>query len=58
MGSHRRSNTKIPPFDRKYDIDAYITWEIVVDQKVACHEFHENTLVRANTSEFTEFASI
>jgi hypothetical protein len=30
---------KIPPFDGKYDPDAYITWEIVVDQKFTCHEF-------------------
>ena len=30
---------KIPPFDGKYDPDAYITWEIAVDQKFACHEF-------------------
>jgi hypothetical protein len=26
---------KIPPFDGKYDPDAYITWEIAVDQKFA-----------------------
>ncbi|XP_072148509.1 uncharacterized protein [Setaria viridis] len=49
---------KIPPFDGKYDPDAYITWEIVVDQKFACHEFPENTRVRAATSEFTDFASV
>jgi hypothetical protein len=49
---------KIPPFDGKYDLDAYITWKIVVDQKFACHEFPETTRVRAATSEFTDFASI
>jgi hypothetical protein len=49
---------KIPPFDGKYDPDAYITWEIIVDQKFACHEFPETTRVRAATSEFTDFASI
>jgi hypothetical protein len=49
---------KIPPFDGKYDPDAYIIWEIVVDQKFACHEFPENARVRAATSEFIEFASI
>lgn len=49
---------KIPPFDGKYDPDAYITWEIAVDQKFACHEFPENARVRAATSEFTEFASV
>jgi hypothetical protein len=49
---------KIPPFDGKYDPDAYITWEIAVDQKFVCHEFPENTRVRAATSEFTDFASV
>ena len=67
MGGSRRGNNddafskikfKIPPFDGKYDLDAYITWEIAVDQKFACHEFPENTRVRAATSEFTDFASV
>ena len=49
---------KIPPFDGKYDPDAYITWEIAVDQKFACHDFPETTRVRAATSEFTDFASV
>ena len=49
---------KIPPFDGKYDPNAYTTWEIAVDQKFACHEFPENTRVRATTSEFTDFATI
>jgi hypothetical protein len=49
---------KIPPFDGKYDPNAYITWEIAVDQKFACHEFPKNARVRAATSEFTDFASI
>jgi hypothetical protein len=49
---------KIPPFDGKYDPDAYITWEIAVDQKFTCHEFPKNKRVRAATSEFTNFASV
>ena len=49
---------KIPPFDGKYNPNAYITWEIAVDQKFACHEFPENKRVRAATSEFTDFASV
>nr|AAQ56339.1 putative gag-pol polyprotein [Oryza sativa Japonica Group] len=49
---------KIPPFDGKYDPDAYLSWEIAVDQKFACHEFPESTRVRAATSEFTDFASV
>jgi hypothetical protein len=49
---------KIPPFDGTYDPDAYITWEIAVDQKFACHDFPENGRVTAATSEFTDFASV
>ena len=45
-------------FGGKYDPDAYISWEIAVDQKFACHEFPENTRVRAANSEFTNFATI
>jgi hypothetical protein len=36
----------------------HISWEIAVDQKFACHEFPENTRVRAATSEFTDFATV
>src|ERR1041384_1156022 len=49
---------KIPPFDGKYDLDVYITWELAVDQKFACHEFSENVRVRIATNEFTDFASV
>jgi hypothetical protein len=38
--------------------DEYIAWEIIIDQKFACHDFPENACVRAATSEFTDFASI
>jgi hypothetical protein len=33
---------KIPPFDGKYDPDAYISWELAVEQKNTCFEFPEN----------------
>jgi Retrotransposon gag protein len=49
---------KIPPFDGKYDPDAYLTWEMAVEQKFICHDFPENACVRAATSEFTDFASV
>jgi hypothetical protein len=26
-------NFKIPPFDGKYDLDAYISWELAIEQK-------------------------
>jgi hypothetical protein len=32
---------KIPHFDGKYDPDAYISWELVVEQKFTCFEFPE-----------------
>ncbi|XP_072149638.1 uncharacterized protein [Setaria viridis] len=70
MGAYRRRKVhnnddafskikfKIHLFDGKYDPNAYITWEIAVNQKFACYEFPENTRVRAATSEFTSFASV
>ncbi|XP_012702858.1 uncharacterized protein LOC105914754 [Setaria italica] len=48
----------MPSFDGKYDPNAYLTWELAVDQKFACHDFPENKRIRAATSEFTDFASI
>lgn len=45
-------------FAGKYDPDAYLTWELTVKQKFACHEFPEDKKVRAATSEFSDFASI
>jgi hypothetical protein len=49
---------KIPPFDGKYDHDAYISWELVVEQKFTCFKFFENARVRAATSEFSDFSSV
>jgi hypothetical protein len=49
---------KTPPFDGKYDPDAYISWELVVEQKFICFEFPENARLRAATSEFSDFASV
>jgi hypothetical protein len=49
---------KIPPFDGKYDPDAYISWELAVKQKFTCFEFPKNARVRAATGEFSDFASV
>jgi hypothetical protein len=49
---------KIPPFDGKYDHNAYISWELAVEQKFTRFEFRENVRVRAPTSEFSDFASV
>jgi hypothetical protein len=45
---------KMPPFDGKYDPDAYISWELAVEQKFTCFEFPENARFRAATSEFSD----
>jgi hypothetical protein len=49
---------KIPPFDGKYDPNAYISWELAVEQKFTCFEFFENARVRAATSDISDFASV
>jgi hypothetical protein len=49
---------KIPPFDGKYVLDAYIPWELAVEQKFTSFEFPENARVRVVTSEFSDFASV
>ena len=46
------------PFNGKYNPDVYLDWELLVEQKFACHDIPENQRVRASTSEFTNFASI
>lgn len=47
-----------PSFDGKYNPDAYLTWELAVDQKFICHDFPEDKCFRAATSEFTNLASV
>ena len=48
----------IPPFDGKYNPDAYLTWELEVAQRFACLNYPEDRRVSAATCEFTDFASI
>jgi hypothetical protein len=48
----------LPKFNGTYNPDVYFEWELVVEQKFACHAFPANHQVRAATSEFTHFASI
>ena len=48
----------MPPFDGKYDPNAYLTWRLAIDKKFVCHDFPEGKRVRASTSEFTDFASV
>jgi hypothetical protein len=47
----------VPPFDGKYNPDAYLTWELEVEQHFACLNYPEDKRVSAATCEFTDFAS-
>ena len=62
VGSHGRvdpySNVKftIPSFDGSYDGNAYLDWEMIVEQKFNTHMVPENHQVRLATCEFTRYA--
>jgi hypothetical protein len=49
---------KIPPFNGKYDPDAYLDWELEVEQKFSCHDIAAHSQVKAAISEFTDFSLI
>jgi hypothetical protein len=49
---------KIPSFNGKYDLAAYLDWELQVEQKFSCHDIPANSQVKAAISEFTDFALI
>jgi hypothetical protein len=49
---------KIPPFNGKYDLAAYLDWELEVEQKFSCHDIAATFQVKAAISEFTDFALI
>jgi hypothetical protein len=48
----------IPPFEGRYNPDAYLTWELEVEQRFACLHYPEHLRVSVATCEFTDFASI
>jgi hypothetical protein len=48
----------IPPFNGSYDVDAYLDWEMTVEQKFSSHLVPEQHRVRQATSEFKDFALI
>jgi hypothetical protein len=48
----------IPSFPGKYDVEEYLDWEMLVEQKFAAHLVHERYKVRQATSEFKDFALI
>jgi hypothetical protein len=48
----------IPPFYDLYDAEAYLDWEMTVDNKFSSHLLPEQYRVRQTTSEFKDFAII
>jgi hypothetical protein len=48
----------IPPFNCSYDVEAYLDWEMTVEQKFSFHLVPEQHRVRQATSEFKYFALI
>jgi hypothetical protein len=48
----------IPPFYGLYDVEAYLDWEMIVDNKFSFHLVPEQHRVRQATSEFKDFTII
>jgi hypothetical protein len=48
----------IPPFNGSYDDEAYLDWEMIVEQNFSSHLIPEQHCVRQATSEFKDFALI
>jgi hypothetical protein len=48
----------IPPFNGSYDAEAYLDWEMTVEQKFSFHLVPQQHHVRQATSEFKDFALI
>jgi hypothetical protein len=48
----------IPPFNGSYDVEAYLDWEMTIEQKFSSHLVLEQHCVRQATSEFKDFALI
>jgi hypothetical protein len=48
----------IPHFNGSYDAEAYLDWEMTVEQKFSSHIVPEQHRVRQATSEFKDFALI
>jgi hypothetical protein len=48
----------IPPFNGSYDAEAYLDWEMIVEQKFSSYLVPEQHHVRQATSEFKDFTLI
>jgi hypothetical protein len=51
-------NFSIPPFNGSYDVEAYLDWEMTVEQKFSSHLIPEQHHVRQATSKFKDFSLI
>jgi hypothetical protein len=66
LGNHNRASDDpyakvkftIPSFDRHYDAEAYLDWEMTIEQKFSAHQVPEEHRVRQATSEFKGYAII
>jgi hypothetical protein len=47
---------KIPLYNGKYNLAAYLDWELDVEQQFPCHDIPATSQVKAIISEFTDFA--
>lgn len=48
----------IPSFQGAYDVEAYLEWEMTVDQKFSAHLSPRKYRVRQATSEIKDFAML
>jgi hypothetical protein len=53
-----KQKLNILPFEGRYNLDAYLTWELEVEKCFACLRYPEHLRVSAATCEFIDFASI
>jgi hypothetical protein len=56
--SFAKIKISIPPFNGSYDAEAYLDWEMTVEQKFSSHLVLGQDHVRQGTSEFKDFALI
>ena len=48
----------IPPFKGKSDPEAYLEWELKIEQLFSCHNYTEEKKVKVAAMEFTDYALI
>ena len=49
---------KVPPFQGKSDPEAYLEWEMRIEQVFSCHAYSEEKKVKLASLEFTDYALI